>query len=123
MKVSAFDHESLASSLTTKSAEGWEVVGLVSTTDDHVVAFLSRHLSRQSTASASPASGISGQPVAASPVVHDGPRANSTSTSPSVPADWYKDPAGRFEYRYWDGSKWTEHVSRAGAVHRDPPTP
>jgi hypothetical protein len=40
-----------------------------------------------------------------------------------VPADWYKDPSGRYEYRYWDGQKWTEHVSRAGTVYKDPPTP
>ncbi|MEP7113231.1 MAG: DUF2510 domain-containing protein, partial [Ilumatobacteraceae bacterium] len=34
--------------------------------------------------------------------------------APAVPAGWYADPAGRFELRYWDGSTWTEHVSRAG---------
>ena len=46
-----------------------------------------------------------------------------TKTTPSVPADWYKDPAGRFEFRYWDGTKWTEHVSRGGVKFSDPPTP
>ena len=35
--------------------------------------------------------------------------------------DWYADPAGRFELRYWDGSKWTEHVSRGGQQFTDPP--
>lgn len=29
-------------------------------------------------------------------------------------AGWYADPTGRFEYRYWDGSAWTEHVARHG---------
>ena len=24
---------------------------------------------------------------------------------------------------YWDGSAWTEHVSRAGQQYRDPPVP
>jgi hypothetical protein len=37
-----------------------------------------------------------------------------------TPAGWYSDPAGRFDHRYWDGAKWTEHVSRAGAASVDP---
>jgi Protein of unknown function (DUF2510) len=46
--------------------------------------------------------------------------AAATST-PSVPAGWYADPAGRFELRYWDGNAWTEHVSRGGQQYTDPP--
>lgn len=42
-------------------------------------------------------------------------------TQPAAPAGWYADPSGRFEYRYWDGSKWSEHVSRAGSQSVDPP--
>jgi hypothetical protein len=42
-------------------------------------------------------------------------------TTPAVPAGWYHDPAGRYELRYWDGSAWTEHVSRAGQQYTDPP--
>jgi hypothetical protein len=38
-----------------------------------------------------------------------------------VPAGWYADPSGRFELRYWDGTAWTEHVSRAGQQFTDPP--
>jgi hypothetical protein len=34
--------------------------------------------------------------------------------------DWYPDPTGRFEQRYWDGSQWTEHVSSAGQQRSDP---
>ncbi|MGZ4723096.1 MAG: DUF2510 domain-containing protein, partial [Ilumatobacteraceae bacterium] len=34
---------------------------------------------------------------------------------------WYADPAGRFELRYWDGTTWTEHVSRTGQQFTDPP--
>jgi hypothetical protein len=41
--------------------------------------------------------------------------------TPSVPAGWYHDPAGRYELRYWDGSAWTEHVSRNGQQYTDPP--
>jgi len=35
-------------------------------------------------------------------------------------AGWLSDPTGRFEYRYWDGSQWTENVSRAGQTAADP---
>ena len=45
----------------------------------------------------------------------------TTTATPSVPAGWYADPAGRFELRYWDGSAWTEHVSRGGQQYTDPP--
>ena len=43
------------------------------------------------------------------------------AAQPAVPANWYADPAGRFELRYWDGSQWTEHVSRGGQQFTDPP--
>lgn len=33
---------------------------------------------------------------------------------PSSPAQWATDPYGRFELRYWDGTRWTEHVSSRG---------
>lgn len=47
-------------------------------------------------------------------------------TTPTAPADWYPDPAGRHEYRYWDGMVWTDHVTSHGrqstdAVHGSPP--
>ncbi|MBM3731045.1 MAG: DUF2510 domain-containing protein [Acidobacteria bacterium] len=38
-----------------------------------------------------------------------------------APAAWYPDPSGRFELRYWNGSAWTEHVSRNGQQFTDPP--
>jgi uncharacterized RDD family membrane protein YckC len=37
------------------------------------------------------------------------------------PARWAPDPLGRHQYRYWDGSQWTEHVSDDGVVSTDPP--
>jgi uncharacterized protein YxjI len=40
----------------------------------------------------------------------------------SRPPDWYPDPFGRHEHRYWDGSQWTEHVSSHGRQGTDPPT-
>ena len=50
------------------------------------------------------------------PVVEEPAPAEST-----VPAGWYADPSGRYELRYWDGTAWTEHVSRAGQQFTDPP--
>ncbi len=38
-------------------------------------------------------------------------------------AGWQADPFGRHELRYHDGSKWTEHVSDAGATSVDIPVP
>lgn len=47
-----------------------------------------------------------------------------TGTPPSAggpSAGWYPDPQGRFTHRYWDGSRWTEHVSdAAGQRSTDP---
>jgi uncharacterized protein YxjI len=38
------------------------------------------------------------------------------------PAEWYPDPFGRHESRYWDGQRWTEHVASHGRQAIDPPT-
>ncbi len=35
------------------------------------------------------------------------------------PANWYPDPMGRNEYRYHDGTAWTDHVSNRGVVSSD----
>jgi hypothetical protein len=51
-----------------------------------------------------------------------GVAAQSTAASAAAaPAGWYADPSSRYELRYWDGSQWTEHVSRAGQQFTDPP--
>lgn len=42
--------------------------------------------------------------------------------APGPPAGWHPDPAGRHEYRYWDGVAWSDQVSDAGAVSSDPLT-
>jgi uncharacterized protein YxjI len=39
----------------------------------------------------------------------------------STPPNWYADPTGRFQMRYWDGDKWTEHVSTNGVQGTDSP--
>lgn len=39
--------------------------------------------------------------------------------SESFPADWYPDPLGRHERRYWDGQHWTEYVISEGHQRLD----
>lgn len=36
------------------------------------------------------------------------------------PADWYTDPSGRYQHRYWNGSQWTNQVSSGGPSAIDP---
>ena len=38
-------------------------------------------------------------------------------------ADWYPDPCGRHEHRYWDGKAWTENVADRGQASIDPVDP
>src|SRR5262245_27902824 len=45
----------------------------------------------------------------------------SNPAAPGTPANWYPDPSGRHQLRYWDGTRWTENVSNAGVVTRDDP--
>jgi len=40
---------------------------------------------------------------------------------PARIAGWRPDPSRRHLYRYWDGTRWTEHVSDPGVVGYDPP--
>jgi hypothetical protein len=139
LKVTANNSADLATQLTSMSAQGWQVVSIVATGE--IVAYLSRPVSVTATdptpvqptpvsdpvgwaattnSPSSPGSFISPTPASGStPVAGSTP---TPSVVPSVPADWYKDPAGRYEFRYWDGSKWTENVSRAGVMYKDPPT-
>ncbi len=39
---------------------------------------------------------------------------------PSHPAGWLPDPLGRYEYRYWNGTAWTDQVSTRGSHEADP---
>lgn len=38
------------------------------------------------------------------------------------PADWYPDPSGKHEHRYWDGTQWTDNVASHGRQSVDPLT-
>lgn len=35
-------------------------------------------------------------------------------------AQWYPDPSGRHQFRYWDGRQWTPHVTTHGRPGIDP---
>lgn len=149
VSASSYDPAALVARLNEKSAEGWSVVSIVATGSD-VTAFLSREstsgtatsasTSGASAASASPTPVVAAvEPVAASsvataavvePAVAEpagwavAPQPASQQPQqveqPSVPAQWAADPMNRFELRYWDGTRWTEHVSRAGQQYVDP---
>jgi hypothetical protein len=42
------------------------------------------------------------------------------SPSATAPSGWYPDPASKHERRYWDGARWTEHVTDQGRPGTDP---
>ena len=145
--ASAKDPAALATTLTEKSADGWHIVGIVTTTTE-VTAFLSRE-AKSVPAAATPSTSTSAftpltastpaaEPAGWAVAPEPAPTAANTPTTmapistpayqpaaaatPAVPAGWYADPAGRFDLRYWDGGAWTEHVSRAGQQYTDSPT-
>ena len=100
----------LTAQLNARVAQGWEVVTIY-TWDKSVVAIVKRtqraNSPSQYVSSPSTAPAAVNQPVAT-------PAANA-------PANWYPDPSGRFELRYWNGEKWTEHVSTGGQQSTDAP--
>lgn len=38
----------------------------------------------------------------------------------AVEAAWHPDPTQRHDLRYWNGTRWTEHVSDVGTASTDP---
>ena len=104
--------EALATELTKKSAEGWEVVNIVPTFDGRYCAFL-----RRPTNSAVPSSAV----VSDASTLVATTTTTATTSSAAAPAAWYPDPSKRFELRYWDGAEWTEHVARGGQQFTDQP--
>ena len=118
----------LASELTRRSQEGWEVVEIVFDGAAWFHAFI-RHSGYVSVA---PHAGmtadqlkanVAASSAAGSAVTTAAHVASTTATgaTPNVPADWYKDPSGRFELRYWNGTAWTEHVATGGTQSTDAP--
>jgi len=44
-----------------------------------------------------------------------------SNTESELPdADWYTDPLGADELRFWNGTEWTEYVSNSGVVTEKP---
>ena len=43
---------------------------------------------------------------------------------PALDEEWYPDPSGRWDKRFWNGRAWTYHVARVAdeTIHRDAPT-
>ena len=106
----------LAEELTRRSRDGWEVVNVVFDGEHWFHAFL-RHAGSVSTAPFPTASPSAGAVATAAPST--APAADGSV--PQVPANWYKDPSGRYELRYWNGTQWTEHVATGGRQSVDPP--
>ena len=61
-----------------------------------------------------------GAPGTETPYGQPVPTAQTPVENP--PFGWYEDPSGRHEKRYWDGTRWTEHVSDGEARSTDPVT-
>lgn len=136
-RVSSFDATSLSAKLTHRSSDGWDVVAIVPAGSD-IVAYLRRATggtastaATAGTATAGTSAGATGGDGWASASGSSGQQATPASSAPAgasaataaaaAPADWYADPSGRHEQRYWDGSAWTHHVADRGQVSSDPP--
>ena len=131
------DPADLARQMTERSAQGWEILQIVAN-GANITAFARRAAvtaqvantvatpaaSTPATAATTSATWSSTASTSASTPVVTSPVNTSVASSvgdAAAPANWYPDPAGRFELRYWNGSAWTEHVSRNGQQSIDPP--
>ncbi len=121
-------HE-LAAELTRRSREGWEVVHIAFDGQSWFHAFI-RHSGSVDVAPYPTAktdhtvTTVSPGAAQAQPVTPASAPASATTSAsniPNPPANWYPDPSGRFERRYWNGSKWTEHVANGQNQAIDPP--
>jgi len=56
----------------------------------------------------------------ASPEPAPQPAAPTPAARPLPAADWYADPMGRHQYRYWNGTAWTDDVADNGVAAKDP---
>ena len=133
--LTSSDPSELARLMTERSAQGWEILQIVST-GTQVTAFVRRAAitgTINQTAATPATAPTPTSPTPATPSPSPTPVsqpaatvASSTTVASSVgdavaPAAWYPDPSGRYELRYWNGSAWTEHVSRNGQQFTDPP--
>ena len=141
VSVSSYEAATLSDALNAHAADGWSVVQIVPA-GTVIVAYLSRPASSapsDAATTATAATAAVAATAAATPVV-DAPApapapapaaepmaaaapapAPAPAPADAVPAGWYPDPSSRFELRYWDGTRWTEHGSRGGQQSTDPP--
>ena len=133
VSVSSYEAATLSDALNAHAADGWSVVQIVPA-GTVIVAYLSRPATgapSDAATTATAATAAVAATAAATPVVdapapeHMAAAAPAPAPAPApadaVPAGWYPDPSSRFELRYWDGTRWTEHVSRGGQQSTDPP--
>lgn len=139
--LTSADPSELARLMTERSAQGWEILQIVST-GSQVTAFVRRaaitgtinatatptpvaaNPTPTPAANVNPVSQPAATAASSNPVTYGSATTGSTASSVGdavAPAAWYPDPSGRFELRYWNGSAWTEHVSRNGQQFTDPP--
>ena len=125
--LSSSDPADLARQMTERSAQGWEILQIVST-GATVTAFVRRaavaaSIGASATTAATPSPATTTYASTAATTASTPATASvSSSVGDAVaPAAWYPDPSKRYELRYWNGTAWTEHVSRAGQQFTDPP--
>lgn len=117
--------QKLAAELTRRSRDGWEIVEI--TFDGKWFHAFVRHAGDVPVAphpglDSGTVTTLSGGPAPASaPTAVPQQTPTAASADAAAPANWYKDPSGRFELRYWNGSQWTEHVAKGGVQSIDPP--
>ena len=58
--------------------------------------------------------------VTAEPVAAPAPEARRAPLLVATPPDWYRDPTGRFDHRWFDGERWTDQVAQQGERRTDP---
>jgi hypothetical protein len=77
-----------------------------------------------SAGAAAPVRAPAAVPLAAVPLAPAAPPALPAARPPAPPpmaaAGWLADPSARHELRFWDGARWTDHVTDAGAPAVDP---
>jgi hypothetical protein len=129
--LSSSDPADLARQMTERSAQGWEILQIIST-GATVTAFVRRAAvaasigtaatpSSTTPSTATPTYASTAPTTATTPTVASTPSVASSVGDAVAPAAWYPDPSKRYELRYWNGTAWTEHVSRAGQQFTDPP--
>lgn len=59
-------------------------------------------------------------PTAATPTGAPAAAPSAPPTAPPVAPGWAADPYGRHQWRYWDGTRWTDQVADGSTQSTDP---